>query len=148
MLIWKKDEQHVFLCFPKLIQAKFVHSFRPFIVSIILNHPIDFLLQNADKNAYEKIAIIRKYADGYAATSLTLHSSVCVFFFFLVFFPRTFTIHRTAGKGEGYLFNSSLLLPPASRTRTGNLWFPSASVSFHLYVIETVQNWWDLRKKI
>ena len=130
----------VFPCFPKLILTKFVRSVRPSIVSIIRNHPTHLLLQNSDKNAYEKIAILRKYADGYAATSLTLHSSVCVFFFFLGFLSRTFTFHRTAGKGEGYLFNSSVLLPPASRTRTGNLWFPSASVSFHLYVVETVQN--------
>ena len=43
---------------------------------MIRNHPTDLLLQNADKNAYEKVAILRKYADGYAATSLTLrHSS-------------------------------------------------------------------------
>ena len=129
----------VFPCFPKLILTKFVRSVRPSIVSIIRNHPTDLLLQNADKNAYEKIAILRKCADDYAATSLTLHSSVCVFFFFLVFFSRTFTIHRTAGKGKGYLFNSSLLLPPASRSRTGNLWSLSPSVSFHLYVIEKVQ---------
>ena len=71
-----------------------------------------------------------------------------VFFFCLGFLSRAFTIHRTAGEGGGYLFNSSLPLPPAyghldisqaitaessplhiagSRTRTGNLWFPSAS---------------------
>ena len=130
----------VFTCFPKLILTKFVRSVRPSIVSIIRNHPTHLLLQNSDKNAYEKIAILRKYADGYAATSLTLHSSVCVFFFFLGFLSRTFTFHRTAGKGESYLCNSFVLLPPASRTRTGNLWFPSASVSFHLYVVETVQN--------
>ena len=72
-----------------------------------------------------------------------------VFFFYQGFLSRTFMIHRTAGEGgagrgggrRGYLFNSSLLLPPAlqqitaessplhiasSRTRTGNLWFPSA----------------------
>ena len=71
----------VFPCFPKLILTKFVRSVRPSIVSIIRNHPTHLLLQNSDKNAYEKIAILRKYADGYAATSLTLHSSVCVFFF-------------------------------------------------------------------
>ena len=130
----------VFTCFPKLILTKFVRSVRPSIVSIIRNHPTHLLLQNSDKNAYEKIAILRKYADGYAATSLTLHSSVCVFFFFLGFLSRTFTFHRTAGKGESYLCNSFVLLPPASRTRTENLWFPSASVSFHLYVVETVQN--------
>ena len=38
------------------------------------------------------------------------------FFFYLGFLSRTFTIHRTAGEGGGYLFNSSLPLPPASRT--------------------------------
>ena len=40
------------------------------------------------------------------------------FFFFpyLGFLSRTFTIHRTAGEGGGYLFNSSLPLPPASQT--------------------------------
>ena len=129
----------VFLCFPKSILTKFVCSVRPSIVSIIRNHPTD-AMKRCEKNAYEKIAILRKCADGYAATSLTFYSSVCVFFFFLGFLSRTFTFHRTAGKGEGYLFNSSVLLPPASRTRTGNLWFPSASVSFHLYVVETVQN--------
>ena len=86
-------------CFPKLILTKFVPSIKPSIVSIILNHPTDMLLQNADKNAYEKIPILRKYADGYAATSLTLHSSMCVFFFFLGFLSQTFMIHRTAGKG-------------------------------------------------
>ena len=70
------------------------------------------------------------------------------FFFYLGFLSRTFTIHKTAGEGGGYLFNSSLPLPPAYRlldisrvitagssplriagsgTQTGNLWFPSAS---------------------
>ena len=110
----------VFPYFPKLTLTKFLRSVRPSIASIILNHPTDWLLQNVDKNTYEKITILRKYADGYAAT---------------------FTIHSTAGNGEGYLFNSSLLLPTASQTRTRNLWLPSASVYFHLYVIETVQNW-------
>ena len=116
----------VFPCFPKLILTKFVCSVRPSIVSTIFNHPTDLLLQNAGKNAYEKIAILRKYPDGYATTSLTWHSSVRVFFFFLGFLSRIFKIHRTAGKGEGYLFNSSLLFPPASRIRTGNPSFPSA----------------------
>ena len=37
------------------------------------------------------------------------------FFFYLGFLSRTFTIHGTAGEGGGYLFNSSLPLPPASR---------------------------------
>ena len=38
------------------------------------------------------------------------------FFFYLGFLLRTFTIHGTAGKGGGYLFNFSLPLPPASQT--------------------------------
>ena len=58
----------VFPYFPILNLTKIVRSVRLSIVSIIRNHPTDLLLQNADKNAYEKIAILRKYADGYAAT--------------------------------------------------------------------------------
>ena len=68
----------VYPCFPKLILKKCVRSDRPSVVSITRNHPPDWLLHNADKNAYQKIAILRKYADGYAGTSL--HSSLCVFF--------------------------------------------------------------------
>ena len=124
----------VFPCFPKSILTKFVCSVRPSIVSIIRNHPTD-AMKRCEKNAYEKIAILRKCADGYAATSLTFYSSVCVFFFFLGFLSRTFTFHRTAGKGEGYLFKSFVLLLPASPSRTGKLSFPNASVSFHLYVL-------------
>ena len=37
-------------------------------------------------------------------------------FFLSGFFTRTFTIHRTAGEGVGYLLNSSLPLPHASPT--------------------------------
>ena len=36
------------------------------------------------------------------------------FFFCLGFLSLTFTTHRTAGEGEGYSFNSSLPLRPAS----------------------------------
>ena len=66
------------------------------------------------------------------------------FFFYLGFLSLIFTNHRTAGEGVGHFFNSSLPLPPTSQalrhhleisplhitstqTRTGNLWFPSAS---------------------
>ena len=38
------------------------------------------------------------------------------YFFYLGFLSRTFTTHRIAGEGGGYLFNSSLPLPPASQT--------------------------------
>ena len=70
-------------------------------------------------------------------------------FFYLCFLSQRFTNHRTAREGGGHFFNSSLPLPPAlhrnldisrtitadssplhivsSRTRPGNLWFPSAS---------------------
>ena len=44
---------------------------------------------------------------------------VHVFFLFsfcLGFLSWTFTIHRIAGEGGGYLFNSSIRLSPASRT--------------------------------
>ena len=58
----------VFHSFPILILTKFVCSVRPPIVSIILNHPTDLPLQNANKNAYEKTGILCKYADSYAAT--------------------------------------------------------------------------------
>ena len=45
----------------------------------------------------------------------------CSFFLFFFFFylgclSRTFSNHRTAGEGGGLFFNSSLPLPPASRT--------------------------------
>ena len=39
-----------------------------------------------------------------------------IFFVYLGFLSRTFMIHRTAGEGGGYLFNSSLPLSPASET--------------------------------
>ena len=71
-------------------------------------------------------------------------------FFLSGFLSLTFTIHRAAGEGGGYLFNSSLPIPPTSQTlrhqidqaisaesstlhlassptRTGNHWFLSAS---------------------
>ena len=70
-----------------------------------------------------------------------------LFFFYLDFLSRPFKNNRTAGEGREHFFNSSLQLPPASqtdisraitaesyllhiassRTRTGNIWFPSES---------------------
>ena len=38
------------------------------------------------------------------------------FFFYLGFLSQPFTNHRTAGKGGGHFFNSSIPLPPASQT--------------------------------
>ena len=46
-----------------------------------------------------------------------LYSEVTLYpVYYLDFLSRSFTIHRTAGKGGGYFFNSSLPLPPASQT--------------------------------
>ena len=50
---------------------------------------------------------------------LKIEYGVNKFFFFFLnlgFLSQTFTIHGTAGEGGGYLFNSSLPLPPASQT--------------------------------
>ena len=52
------------------------------------------------------------FPDCWKVSSLVSVSS----FFYLGFISRTFTIHRTAGEGGGYLLNSSLPLPPASQT--------------------------------
>ena len=57
-------------------------------------------------------------------TSLTLFGQILVQFFFwffcffsyLGFLSQPFTNHRTAGKGGGNFFNSSLPLPTASQT--------------------------------
>ena len=54
--------------------------------------------------------------------TLLIHSrSLCdkeviIIFFYLGFLPQPFTNHRTAGEGGGDFFNSSLPLPPASKT--------------------------------
>ena len=37
-------------------------------------------------------------------------------YIYLGFLSQTFTNHRTAGKGGGYFFNSSIPLLPASQT--------------------------------
>ena len=127
-----------FPCFPKSMLTKYVRSVRPSIVSIIRNHPTDLLLQNADKNAHEKFTILRKNADGYAVTSLTLNSFVCVFISFWVFCHEHLRITGLQGKGKAISLTPSLLLPPATRAVAGKLWFPGTSKSFHLYVTETV----------
>ena len=48
--------------------------------------------------------------------SCSLWSLFIYFFFYLGFLSRTITVHRTAGEGGGYSFNSSLPLPPALKT--------------------------------
>ena len=49
-------------------------------------------------------------------SSIFLFHFAWIFFFYLGFLSRTFTIHKTAGEGGGYLFNSPLPLPPVSQT--------------------------------
>ena len=76
-----------------------VCSVRPSIVSIISNHPTD-AMKRCEKDTYEKIATLRKCADGYAATSLTFYSSVCVFFSFWVFFYEHSRFTGLQGRGR------------------------------------------------
>ena len=44
------------------------------------------------------------------------NNKVSYYIFYQGFLSRTLTIHRTAGEGGWYLFNSSLPLPLASQT--------------------------------
>ena len=107
----------VFPCFPKLILTKFVRSVRPSIAFITRNHPTDLLLQNADKT-------LRKYAASYAATSLTLHFSVCVFFFsFSVFFHEHSRFPGLHGKGKAISLTPLYYFHPLQGLEPGTLGF-------------------------
>ena len=96
------------------------------------------ILSGNEISAYEDVCDVKTF---YKCTYFN------VIFFYLGFLSRTFMIHRTTGEGGGYLFNSSLPLPPlhrildisrvipaessplhiaGKRTQTGNLSFPSA----------------------
>ena len=55
------------------------------------------------------------YATGCPVHWRLYKDDMCIFFY-LSFVSRTFTSLRTAGKGVGYPFNSSLTLPPNSQT--------------------------------
>ena len=111
-----------FPCFPKLILTKFVRSVRPSIASIIRNHPTDLLLQDANKNAYEKIAILRKHANGYVAALLTLHSSVCVFFLW-VFFHEHSRFTGLQGKGKAISLTPLYCFHPLPELERGTFGF-------------------------
>ena len=105
-----------------------------------------YLIKNRPRKNWLRKSLCKKYDAQYFIFGTCPH--IYIFFFYLGFLSQTFTIHGTAGEGGGYLFNSSLPLPPlhrhldisraitaessplhiaGSRTRTGNLWFPSAS---------------------
>ena len=58
----------------------------------------------------------RKTVCGFSIILILIGVMTIFFFFCLGFLSRTFTIHGTAGEEGGYLFNSSLPLPPASQT--------------------------------
>ena len=59
---------------------------------------------------------LRKHKPSVPCSALLSNNYVFfLLFFYLGFLSRTFTVHETAGEGGGYLFNSSLLLPPASQ---------------------------------
>ena len=60
---------------------------------------------------------LRKHKPSVPCSALLSNNYVFfLLFFYLGFLSRTFTVHETAGEGGGYLFNSSLPLPPASQT--------------------------------
>ena len=69
-------------------------------------------------NSFETVVTKFKHPtmDYYVYCTLDACGMIFFSFFYLGFLSRTFTIHGTAGEGGGYLFNSSLPLPPASRT--------------------------------
>ena len=96
------------------------------------------------ETSFSKNLFLATAAKTYAKADI----KVFLFFFYLGFLSQTFTIHETAGEGEGiyltplYHFHllhrhldisraitaeSSPLHIVGSRTRTGNLWFPSAT---------------------
>ena len=52
----------------------------------------------------------------FSVSFVDFHNLFFFFFLYLGFLSRTFTIHRTAGEVGGYIFKSSLPLPPASQT--------------------------------
>ena len=64
------------------------------------------------------VIVCHPYVTRMYSYAIRMHSyaiRIFFFFFYLGFLSRAFTIHGTAGEGGGYLFNSSLPLPPASQ---------------------------------
>ena len=100
-----------------------------------------------------KSTLFRKIFNAISPFTIAFLRETSEFFFsfYVGFLSRTFKNHRTAEEGRGYFINSSLPLPyfhqlhrhldnsraitaessplhvASSWTRTGNLWFPSAS---------------------
>ena len=57
-----------------------------------------------------------RYSSPIIHHTVSCHKTELAFFFYLGFLSRVFSIYRTAGEGEGYLFTYFLTLPPASQT--------------------------------
>ena len=72
----------------------------------------------------KKAKIVRRGFEREIIVAETKCSEYFFFFFYLDFLSRTFTIHGTAGERGGYLFNSSLPLPPASSAHS---WQPDSN---------------------
>ena len=103
-------------CFPKLILTKFARSFKSSIVSIILNHPANLLLQNADKNAYEKIPILRKHCRWLCCNFINITLlRVCLFFSFWVFFLEHSRFTELQGKEKAISLTPLYYLHPLHR---------------------------------
>ena len=58
----------------------------------------------------KSVKSLRKYNSKHLSTVARVLLLMSQFFFYLGFLSRTFTIHKTAGEGGGYLFNSSVPL--------------------------------------
>ena len=69
------------------------------VIQILTKNPLCFFLENGQNDSSTKNL-----------------NKLYFLLFYLGFLSRTFTIHKTPGEGEGYLFNFSLPLAPASQT--------------------------------
>ena len=79
--------------------------------SIQICHQIKYVWMMKFKSTFQLIVIVQSF-DTMSPQRQTLKK----LFFFLGFLSQILTIHRTAGEGGGYIFNSSLPLPPTSQT--------------------------------
>ena len=124
------------LRFEKLIYRKeniYVRWFeKASFFSYSSNHTVSFLSSTNENAAtyHEFVLLWRKYSfstlplirkDLYTGCVIVFHLvyAICCMithFFSIWVFSRTFMIHRTAGEEGGYVFNSSLAIPPASQT--------------------------------
>ena len=95
----------------RLFQSKVMKGVKPLLLMPETNA--------LSERLYSKLTRIKTYhrsnVNHNRSTSTEKFYTAWIFFFCLGFLSRTFTIHRTAGEEGGYLFNSSLPLPPVSQ---------------------------------